>query len=291
MAQPVHEYDEYEDRDAGFELVGEQRDEEPATGNRRLTAIALTLAVMVLFAGGLWFAYYQGTRHAAGSGESGNPVPLLRADERPAKVRPDQPGGMPIPDQNSSLYNDKLARSSVEKLLPPPEQPLPRPAPLSPVRPAAPPPKLMPPLEATPAEAGPAPPAVPPRARAPQTTAAASAAPDAGSRAAAPQAGPLPAVQKAAVPASTEGTPGMAAREVEVRLGSVRSPEAAREEWQRLKRTNGDLLGNLRANAVSVDLGEKGIYYRIMAGPLDEGAAERLCNEMKQRNHGCIIAR
>ena len=71
----------------------------------------------------------------------------------------------------------------------------------------------------------------------------------------------------------------------------MRSPEEAREEWQRLKRANGDLLGNLRANAVSVDLGEKGIWYRIMAGPLDGAGAERLCIEMKQRNHGCAIAR
>ena len=190
MAQPVHEYDEYEERDAGFELVGEQRDEEPARGNRRLTAVALTLAVMVLLAGGLWFAYIQGTRHAAGSAQSADAVPLLRADERPAKVKPDQPGGMPIPDQNSSLYNDKLAKSSVEKLLPPPEQPLPRPAPLSPVRPAAPPSTLMPPPEANSSETGPAPKAPTPRSSPPQ--------------AAAQQAAPAPAVQKAAVSASTE---------------------------------------------------------------------------------------
>jgi hypothetical protein len=106
--------------------------------------------------------------------------------------------------------------------------------------------------------------------------------PDAGPQATTPQ-----AVQKAAVSTSTEPMSGT----VQVRLGSLRSPEAAREEWQRLKRANGDLFGNLRANAVSVDLGEKGIYYRIMAGPLDASAAERLCDEMKQRNHGCIVAR
>jgi hypothetical protein len=94
-------------------------------------------------------------------------------------------------------------------------------------------------------------------------------------------------VQKAAVPASTETAAGA----VQVRLGSLRTPEAAREEWQRLKRANGDLLGELRANAVSADLGERGIWYRIMAGPLDEAAAEKLCDEMKRRNHGCIVAR
>jgi cbb3-type cytochrome oxidase subunit 3 len=276
VAQPVSQYDEYEERDGGFELVGEQRDEAPPRGNRRLVAIALTLAVMLLFAGGLWFAYVQGTRHAGGSAQNANAVPLLRADERPTKIKPDQPGGMPVPDQNVSFYNEKLAKSPVEKLLPPPEQPMPRPAPSS-TKPAAAPQILMPPPEAGPAEAGPAPVAAPPQAAAPQ--------------AATPQATAPQAVQKAAVPASTETAPGTAAGTVQVRLGSLRSPDAAREEWQRLKRANGDLLGDLRANAVSVDLGEKGIYYRIMAGPLDEAAAEKLCNEMKRRSHGCIVAR
>ena len=75
--------------------------------------------------------------------------------------------------------------------------------------------------------------------------------------------------RQAAAPKPSEGEPGRprpAAGTVQVRLGSLRSPEAAREEWQRLKRENADLLGNLRANAVSVDLGEKGIWYRIHGG-------------------------
>jgi len=264
VAQPIHQYDEYEEHEGGFELVGDQRDEAPTRGRSRLLAIALTLGVMLLFAGGLWFAYVQGARHAgSGAAQTAEAVPLLRADERPTKVRPEQPGGMPMPDQNSSLYNEKLAKSPVEKLLPLPEQPLPRPAPapITPVRPTAAPQIQMPPPEASAAEA-------PPAAAAPQTAAAKP-------------------VQKAAVPAPAEPTAGT----VQVRLGSLRTPEEARDEWQRLKRENADLLGKLRANAVSVDLGEKGIYYRVLAGPLDEAAAERLCTELKRRSQGCIIAR
>jgi len=73
--------------------------EEELPPRRNLAGPAMILGVMALFAGGLWFAYVQGTRHPAAS-VSGQTVPLLRADERPAKVRPDQPGGMAIPDQN-----------------------------------------------------------------------------------------------------------------------------------------------------------------------------------------------
>ena len=135
----------------------------------------------------------------------------------------------------------------------------------------------MPPPEASPAAAAPPPDRAGRRRRPlpPQSRAA--------------EAGPAAAAQPA-LPADA-GRPADGGQRSQVRLGSLRTPEEAREEWQRLKRENADLLGNLRANAVSVDLGEKGIYYRIQAGPLDEAAAERLCAELKRRNHGCILAR
>ena len=78
----------------------------------------------------------------------------------------------------------------------------------------------------------------------------------------------------------------------QLRLGALRSPEAARDEWARLKRENSDLLGKLTAVAVRADLGEQGIYYRIQAGSFgDAAAAEKLCGELKRRKLGCILAR
>ena len=78
----------------------------------------------------------------------------------------------------------------------------------------------------------------------------------------------------------------------DVQLGSLRSPEAAREDWSRLKRENPDLLGKLTAVAVRTDLGDKGIYYRVLAGSFgDAAAAEKLCGELKRRNLGCVLAR
>ena len=52
------------------------------------------------------------------------------------------------------------------------------------------------------------------------------------------------------------------------------------------------MLGKLTAVAVRTDLADKGIYYRVLAGSFgDTAAAERLCSELKRRNHGCVIAR
>ena len=77
-----------------------------------------------------------------------------------------------------------------------------------------------------------------------------------------------------------------------LQLGSVRSEGDAREEWARIKRGNPDLLGQLTAMAVRADLGDKGVYYRILAGPVgDPATAEKLCGELRQRHLPCIIAR
>ena len=267
-------FSEYHDPDERLGLVGEDRADEFARPDRRLPAMLLTGLAMALFAGGLWFAYVQGTRHPAVSAP-GDPVPLIRADERPTKVKPDQPGGMAIPDQNVSLYNEKPGGAPVEKLLPAPEQPMPRPAP------GARETLLEPPAAATQQAGRPA----SASAAAPATQAAAKPAAKT-----APKPAAAPAKQTAVTLAAA--APAGKASPVQIQLGSLRSPEAARDDWTRLKRENADLLGKLTAVAVRTDLGDKGIYYRVLAGSFgDAAAAEKLCGELKRRNLGCILAR
>ncbi len=98
-----------------------RRDEEAVAPPRRVWRTSAALLVMALFAGGLWFAYVEGARHADGTGGSGD-IPLIRADTRPMKVKPAEPGGMSIPDRDMLIYGE--SRPTVEHLLPPPEQPM-----------------------------------------------------------------------------------------------------------------------------------------------------------------------
>jgi len=119
------------DPDRRAELFADTRDEEFQPRPRRLLTTALGLLVMALFGGGLWFAYIHQTRYSGGD-VPGDQVPLIRADERPTKVKPEQPGGMEIPDRDKLIYNP--SRKVVEHLLPPPEKPMPRPAPPPPAQ-------------------------------------------------------------------------------------------------------------------------------------------------------------
>ena len=233
------------DPDERLEFVDEEQGDELPPRPRLLPRSLLALAAVALFGGGLWVAYVLGTHHPAAPGDG---VPLIRADPRPIKVKPDHPGGMEVPDRDNLIYGERPDGLATERLLPPAEGPLPRPA-------------------------GPPGQVVPPDPSVPQATAGAPGAP-------APQ----------AAPGAT--SPAVLAKGVRVQLGAMRSEDLARQEWDRLRRRNADLLGTLPVTTVRADLGERGVFYRIQAGPLpDLKQAERICEEMRRRNFGCTIVR
>lgn len=239
-----------EDADQPAGLYADPRDRETRPRFRGVLAAAAAFAVIGLFAAGLWFAYQQGLRHANPAGAAD--VPLIRADERPTRVKPEKPGGMEVPDRDKLIYTQK--RPAVEHLLPAPEKPMPRPT-APPAQAEAPP--TAPAAPAAPVIAMPAPPQQPSEKVPARPTAAQPA------------------------PAKTGGA--------RIQLGSVRSEDLARREWERIKRANSDLLGNLSAAPTRADLGDKGIFYRIQTSAVAD--ADRICHELKQRNVGCILAR
>lgn len=146
------------------DLYADPRDEDYAPRPRQLLRVVVALAVMGAFAGGLWFAYNEGKHHVGGAGD----IPLIRADTRPMRVKPENPGGMRIPDRDMLIYGQQ--RPQVEHLLPPPEQPMARPAP-------PPPPPPLPAPSAPPVQAATAVP--PPSAPSSPTAPVANPAPPA----------------------------------------------------------------------------------------------------------------
>jgi hypothetical protein len=47
-------------------------------------------------------------------------------------------------------------------------------------------------------------------------------------------------------------------------------------------------MANLKMQAVRVDLGDKGVWYRVQAGPLDEKQAHTVCGTLKSRKTDCV---
>ena len=270
---------------------------------RRSAAARTTLAALLIVAAvtgvsaAVIFAYKEGLRRGAES-----VAPVITAGGVPDKVRPDDPGGMQVPNQDKLVYErlspEAAPPARTERLLPPPEAPM---APPSRPQTAAASPNLSPADEAKrikslAAPDVPPPPAVippPPRclvresveppslAAPPAVSAPTPPAPSASSPPPAPVAQPDP----------PSVSPAAGGRYF-VQLAALRSEQEARSAWDRFKKANPDLLGRLAVAVRMADLGARGTYYRVQAGPLaDGGAAQELCDKLKGRNQGCLVVK
>ncbi len=101
------------------------------------------------------------------------------------------------------------------------------------------------------------------------------------------QAGGIASAEPAALMAG-ETMVQMSGPQPGVHLASYRSVKQAEAGWSQLKRAHSELLGDLKHTVKSIDLGSKGRYYRLLAGPFpDNSAAEDVCRKLKSRRQFC----
>ena len=99
-----------------------------------------------------------------------------------------------------------------------------------------------------------------------------------------PSAAPAPKAGTAAVPAA------LAQGAAFVQLAALRSQAAADATWAEKRRAFPDLLSGLSSVVWRVDLGDRGLYYRLLTGPLpDAAAARRLCAALRARGQDCLV--
>jgi hypothetical protein len=287
------------------------------------------------------------------SGGVGGPPPMIEADAAPTKSRAPDRGGAEDAAAPDRLVYERLSgatRPSVERLLPPPEQPMPRPIVATDPPPPPEPPKpaqtaAAPPVNmlATPTHAPPpaaAPPGKPgqPQAAAPQakpgqpnqaaphqpnppgkpgqtTQQQASPPQQPGQQVGKPGQAPPPQQHAAApppqqhaaaplppgAPPSTLKPPGQTQPPVAVssggaggwriQLASVRSEAEASAEWKRLQARFPGVLGGLSLQVSKADLGDKGVFYRVHGGGVDEVRARSACDQLKSQNVGCVVVK
>ncbi len=303
-------FESLDDADGGFRPAAH----EPESNLRgKLLGALVAVAAVAGFGGIAWYATTQGQK------DSAMVVPLIRADNSPVKVLPAKPGGMEVPNQDKLIFmriNPGQKKAKVERLLPPPEKPMATLAPIeAPIEKPMERPAKTPPLGPLVAKPGilasgtePSPPAPkaarPAPAPKPAQAAAKAAAkiPPAKPKPVTPKNKPVEAiapvkpkakVMKAAKAAPASKAPAAAAQGAfRVQLGAVKSKTGAQKEIRRLTRRYQSLLAGLTVKAVRTDLGRRGIFYRLRAGPLaGRTAAAALCAKFKARKQGCMVIR
>ena len=77
-----------------------------------------------------------------------------------------------------------------------------------------------------------------------------------------------------------------------VQLGATYSMERAVKASGRLNRVHRSVLGSLKIAPVRADLGERGVFFRMRSGPLnDRASAESLCRKFLARKQRCIVVK
>lgn len=92
---------------------------------------------------------------------------------------------------------------------------------------------------------------------------------------------PEPVVAKPAAPANGSSR---------IQLGAYKSKLEADENWLAITRKHKDLLGDKIHNVVRVDLGAKGVFYRLQASGFSSASnAKGICGALSNRGQGCFM--
>lgn len=192
------------------------------------------------------------------TGGHGTAVPVIEADTRPIRVKPDNPGGLQVTGADEQVMGGQ--GSEVQGMAPAAEVPAPQALRAQ-----------MPPQQPSQARA----PAVPPPGDA-QPAAAAPSPPPAG----APRpAAPVQAARPAAVPA-----PGTV-----VQLAAVDSEQVAQSEWQRLAKRMPDLLGDRRPILQRVEHDGRAVWRVRTGGFADIAEATSFCARVRTKGGSCAL--
>lgn len=244
-------------------LPEEYTTEEDTTGRRMLIA-ALTVVVLAVFGGLIWYSYLEGTDIG--------PVPVVRADKSVVKEKPDTPGGLQVLDQDKGVFNrlvsDRVENS--EQLAPSGDLPLDRPVETKAVETAT---DMV--AEDIKSEA--------------KEITAKTVEPIEAEQVASEVATIAPA-SAGKSPVSSEVSSDVKIGNFLVQLGAFGKKNTAIQLWQKLQRDNGTLLAGLSSDIMMIDLGKKGVLYRLRGGMVaDRASADKICAGLKAKKQACIV--
>lgn len=216
---------------------------------------------LAMFAGGLGGVLLLILGVSSLKGHRETAVPVIQADNRPLRVKPDNPGGMQVAGANDEIMSGD-AGPQADKLLPPPEVPLPQSLKPKMAEPTAPSHAAATAVPATAESVSLPPPAAAPEQKPVAPAKAVSSAP------------PQPSFGKA----------------TQVQLAAMDSEQLAMTEWQRLSRRMPDVLGGRQPAVLKAEHDGRTIWRLRTGGFSDIAQATAFCERVRSKGGGCSIA-
>ena len=278
-------------------------DDEDVEGSRLPLLIVLALLVLAMFAGVVWLAYTQGV--ARGRTET----PVLTAENGPARVAPQNSGGVAEPYKGFKIYEQPaLPDDDVDTTI----TPAAKPAPVAAM--PAPPPAAPKPVVAAPKAAMIAPPApakivaVTPAAKPVAAPVKVASAPVVAKSALPPKPASVPVgpassaprslalnnqPAKTPAPAAAPPVAPVAAGDTYVlQIGAYKSQAEADSAWTTYKAKHAALLSSASNNVQQADLGDKGTWYRLrVVGFPSKDVAAAMCDRLKADGGNCFLGK
>lgn len=204
-------------------------------------------------------------------------LPIMRADDSAYKIKPEEPGGMMVPNKDSTIFEtlneDGGKEKTVENLLEEPEAPMKKEDVFTAAEKE----------EESLVAAEPREPVwksedelteeVTVKNDVPVTTEKIETAPAAIEPSAADLA-PAP--------------PAVAGGKSFVQFAAVKSDTDAKAKWKKLQ-SSYTFLGGMPLDVQKADLGAKGIFYRVRSGPMPLDQAQDLCSKVKAAKGDCLV--
>lgn len=264
------EFDDYDDYEQG--------------GFSWMLVLVLVLAISGFFALA-WYAYQTGTEP-----KTPDQVLIVKADPEPVVTEPDDPGGREFPHQEKTIYNALQAQKPESSVTVAPEPETPQ---LVIIGEEAPEDKEPPTsadkkiaelfreaVEDTQSERE-------ERVEKPKPVEQPAAKPTPLM----PREEPRAEKPAASEPKVASGRENPSLSGAVVQLGAFRGRIEAEKHWQKISRTNDDVLGGRDYAIIRADLGDRGVFYRLRAGFESKQAAESACATLKSRQQGCYLVR
>lgn len=242
---------------------------------------ALTFLTVIFFAIIIWYAYPQGEEQ-----QEGSDIPLIRADASAYKFPPDDPGGIEIRHQDSTIFDplEKKGEEEVGNVLPETEAPMQQETVLFEGAAETPQLNLEPQMRQISEETEKI---IFPNDKKEETK------PDGTETPPVTVVKPVRKGESKPVATTPKKDPAKdVVWDVYIRLGSFRNISGAKEEWLTMLRRYPSQLRGLNMRIVQVNLGQKGIYNRLEAGKMPETKAREICKIMAEKNPGgCIVVK